>query len=99
MNTIFLRNLISIALGLKSGVELLLTEYLVYILWLKKISSSSFLKKQSYMFPNISILIKSVQARNSAIFTFATLRENCPNTELFLIRIFLYWGWIQENTD
>ena len=32
MNTIFLRNLISIALGLKSGVELLLTEYLVYIL-------------------------------------------------------------------
>ena len=51
------------------------------------------------MFPNISILIKSVQARNSAKFTFATLREKYPNTELFLIRIFLYWGWIRENTD
>ena len=28
-----------------------------------------------------------------------TLREKCPNTELFLIRIFLYLDWIQENTD
>ena len=41
-----------------------------------------------------------------------SLREMCPNTELFLVRIFLYsdwirrftckslyWVWIQENTD
>ena len=28
-----------------------------------------------------------------------TLREKCPNTELFLIRIFLYSVQIQENTD
>ena len=27
-----------------------------------------------------------------------TLRENCPNTELFLVRIFLYSVRIQENT-
>ena len=27
------------------------------------------------------------------------LRENCPNTELFLVRIFLYSEWIQESTD
>ena len=27
-----------------------------------------------------------------------TLREKCPNTEFFLVRIFLYWHWIQENT-
>ena len=28
-----------------------------------------------------------------------TLCEKCPNTELFLVRIFLYSDWIQENTD
>ena len=29
----------------------------------------------------------------------STLREKCPNTELFLVRIFLYSVQIQENTD
>ena len=28
-----------------------------------------------------------------------SLREKCPNTEFFLVRIFLYSGWIQENKD
>ena len=28
-----------------------------------------------------------------------TLREKCPNTELFLVRIFLYSVRIKENTD
>ena len=28
-----------------------------------------------------------------------SLREKCPNTEFFLIRIFLYSDWKQENTD
>ena len=28
-----------------------------------------------------------------------SLREKCPNTELFLVRIFLYSVGIQENTD
>ena len=28
-----------------------------------------------------------------------TLREKCPNTEFFLVRIFLYSVRIQENTD
>ena len=27
------------------------------------------------------------------------LREKCPNTEFFLVRIFLYSEWILENTD
>ena len=27
------------------------------------------------------------------------LREKCPNMELFLVNIFLYSYWIQENTD
>ena len=27
------------------------------------------------------------------------LREKCPITEIFLVRIFLYLDWIQENTD
>ena len=27
------------------------------------------------------------------------LRERCPNTEFFLVRIFLYLFWMQENTD
>ena len=29
----------------------------------------------------------------------AALGEKCPNTELFLVRIFVYSVWIQENTD
>ena len=28
-----------------------------------------------------------------------TLREKYPNTEFFLIRVFLYSDWIQENMD
>ena len=28
-----------------------------------------------------------------------SLREKCPNTEFFLVRIFLYLDWMQENTD
>ena len=31
-------------------------------------------------------------------FTYS-LREKCPNTEFFLVRIFLYSVQIQENTD
>ena len=27
------------------------------------------------------------------------LREKCSNTEFFLVRVFLYWDWIQENKD
>ena len=27
------------------------------------------------------------------------LLEKCPNTESFLVRIFLYLDWIQENTE
>ena len=27
------------------------------------------------------------------------LREKCPNTEFFLVRIFQYSDWIQENSD
>ena len=33
------------------------------------------------------------------IFDLTTLHEKCPNTELLLIRIFLYSVQIQENTD
>ena len=29
----------------------------------------------------------------------AALRENCPNTEFFLVDIFLYSDWIQENRN
>ena len=28
-----------------------------------------------------------------------SLRETCPNTELFLVRIFQYLDWIQENRN
>ena len=35
----------------------------------------------------------------SAFFPTPSLREKCPNTEFFLVRIFLYSVWIQENTD
>ena len=30
---------------------------------------------------------------------FPSLRENCPNTEFFLVRIFPHSDWMQENTD
>ena len=28
-----------------------------------------------------------------------SLREKCPNTDLFLVLIFLYSDWKQENAD
>ena len=40
--------------------------------------------------------MKTVRIRS---FSGSPLRENCPNTELFLVRVFLYLDWIQENTD
>ena len=27
-----------------------------------------------------------------------SLREKCPNTEFFLVRIFLHWDWIRRDT-
>ena len=35
----------------------------------------------------------------SGVFRIFTVRENCPNTEIFLVRILLYLVRIQENTD
>ena len=32
-------------------------------------------------------------------YTRKLMRENCPNIEIFLVRIFLYSVRIQENTD
>ena len=28
-----------------------------------------------------------------------TMREKCPNTELFLVRVFLYSDWIRRDTE
>ena len=41
-------------------------------------------------------LTMRIRALNGQNFT---LRENCPKTEFFLVRIFLYSVRIQENTD
>ena len=38
-------------------------------------------------------------SNNLRMFGKVSLREKCPNKELFLVRIFLYSDWIQENTD
>ena len=35
---------------------------------------------------------------NYSYFIF-TLHEKCPNKELYLVYVFLYSDWIQENTD
>ena len=34
----------------------------------------------------------------TAVSIISALRENCPNTELFLVRIFLYSDWIRRFT-
>ena len=36
---------------------------------------------------------------NDDIIMKLALREKSPNTEFFLVRIFLYLDWIQENVD
>ena len=50
--------------------------------------------------------VKSVQIRSSfwSVFSciwteYGDLLRKCSDTELFLVRIFLYSDWIQENTD
>ena len=46
-------------------------------------------------------MVMEFAPRNNFIMAlwFSSLREMCPNTELFLVRIFLYSDWMQENTD
>ena len=46
--------------------------------------------------PEMSQAIKKLNMKNFKNFI---LREKCPITELFLVRIFLYSDWLQENTD
>ena len=36
---------------------------------------------------------------NLSVYILTSLREKCPNTEFFLVRIFPYSDWIRENTD
>ena len=48
---------------------------------------------------NIKIYVKLAHNAIQPLQMMHTLREKCPNTELFLVRIFLYLDWIQENTD
>ena len=47
------------------------------------------------------LVLLSVIMINNADFIHSkiSLREKCPKTELFLVCIFLYSDWIQENTD
>ena len=43
--------------------------------------------------------IKELEVIREVIYQrYQTLREKCPNTELFLVRIFLYLDWIQRFT-
>ena len=35
---------------------------------------------------------------NLSVYILTSLREKCPNTEFFLVRIFPYSDWIRENT-
>ena len=52
--------------------------------------ASVVLKKVIKQYPYSQLLKKSVKD---------SLREKCPNTKFFLVRIFLYSVRIQENTD
>ena len=36
---------------------------------------------------------------NFVLLCWFSLCEKCPNTEFFLVRIFLYFDWIRENMD
>ena len=49
----------------------------------------------------VETIIKTFWKISQIVFEniYAGLREKCPNTELFLVHIFLYSDWTQENTD
>ena len=49
-----------------------------------------------------TLKIKLISAIKSSLIlprTCLLFIQKCPNTELFLVRIFLYSDWIQKNTD
>ena len=50
-----------------------------------------------------SMTIQQIELKKNCIFklkqTNQTLREKCPNTEFFLVRIFPYSVQMRENTD
>ena len=49
----------------------------------------------------VETIIKTFWKISQIVFEniYAGLREKYPNTELFLVHIFLYSDWTQENTD
>ena len=73
-----------------------LIEFTAYLSWewnCLSIKPSRFLWKPSSQFQYVQIRERKLRWRT------APLLEKCPNTELFLVRIFLYSVRIQENTD
>ena len=67
--------------------------------WLSKSEVKSFphgrLRRTTYRSYNICMNLFILEINKS---TWITLCENCPNTELFLVRIFLYSDWIRRDT-
>ena len=52
-----------------------------------------------FSFKNFTHGVCTIGLRTDLMQAYYSLREKCPNTELFLVRIFLYLDWIQKNTD
>ena len=55
--------------------------------------------KVGELFDSVGQNMKSYTCKKQVSKSNYPLREKCPNTELFLVRIFLYSVRIQENTD
>ena len=69
-----------------------------------KIGSLSFPTSVSYFlsakFKDLKLYASAVNLSSEITFSISdALHENCPNTEFFLVRIFLYLFRIQENKD
>ena len=73
---------------LKKGIQKICFFFSLFFLswrFLKQIMCRTYFRKQN-----------AIVKQN---FIAKSLREKCPNTEFFLVRIFLYLDWIQKNVD
>ena len=78
--------------------------YLIFLADMESFGYFHEFQKQLHLDVPQSPKLWAVSHLQQVVFSFhtlrnVTLREKCPNTEFFLVRIFMYSVQIEENTD
>ena len=84
----------------QSSLKLERLVFKIRILWCRTHSCSWRLSvKVSLMLNNPFPVPFICKLKHTSVHLIPTLREKCPNTEFFLVRIFPHWNWIRTDTE